>query len=75
MWSDNETKIDLLGYQVHAELLKDVVLDPAMLPISIGVFGDWGSGKSSLMLLIKDAVEEWSKEQVNKDVDGYGNQY
>lgn len=66
MWSDNETKTDLLGYQVHAELLKDVVLDPAMLPISIGVFGDWGSGKSSLMLLIKDAIEKWSKEEVNE---------
>lgn len=39
MWADNETKDDLL---VHADLLRDVVLDPKMLPISIGVFGDWG---------------------------------
>ena len=39
MWADNETKDDLLGYQVHADLLRDVVLDPKMLPISIGVFG------------------------------------
>lgn len=53
MWADNETKDDLLGYQVHADLLRDVVLDPKMLPISIGVFGDWGSGKSSLMLLMQ----------------------
>ena len=28
MWADNETKDDLLGYQVHADLLRDVVLDP-----------------------------------------------
>lgn len=27
MWSDNETKQDLLGYQVHADLLKEVVLE------------------------------------------------
>lgn len=59
MWTDNETKDDLLGYQVHAELLRDVVLDPSMLPISIGVFGDWGSGKSSLMLQMQNAIEEW----------------
>ena len=26
MWADNETKDDLLGYQVHADLLRDVVL-------------------------------------------------
>lgn len=66
MWSDNETKDDLLGYQVHADLLKEIVLDPAMLPISIGVFGDWGSGKSSLMLLMKESIDLWSKETANK---------
>ena len=59
MWADNETKDDLLGYQVHADLLRDVVLDPSMLPISIGVFGDWGSGKSSLMLLMQDSIKTW----------------
>ena len=57
MWADNETKDDLLGYQVHADLLRDVVLDPKMLPISIGVFGDWGSGKSSLMLLMQESID------------------
>lgn len=66
MWSDNETKDDLLGYQVHADLLKEVVLDPSMLPISIGVFGDWGSGKSSLMLLLKESVNQWMNEDTNK---------
>lgn len=54
MWADNETNEDLLGYQVHADLLKEVVLDSTMLPITIGIFGDWGSGKSSLMLLMKE---------------------
>lgn len=48
MWADNETNEDLLGYQVHADLLKEVVLDSTMLPITIGIFGDWGSGKNSL---------------------------
>ena len=68
MWSDNETKDDLLGYQVHADLLKEVVLDPTMLPISIGVFGDWGSGKSSLMLLMKEGIEDWKKEKANEKI-------
>lgn len=66
MWSDNETKQDLLGYQVHADLLKEVVLDPSMLPITIGVFGDWGSGKSSLMLLMKEGVDQWMNDDANK---------
>lgn len=59
MWSDNETREDLLGYQVHASLLKDVILDKEMLPTSIGIFGNWGAGKSSLMLLLQKEIDEW----------------
>lgn len=66
MWSDNETTQDLLGYQVHADLLKKIILNDAMLPISIGVFGNWGSGKSSLMLLLQQSLQEWEKAQQNE---------
>lgn len=61
MWADNETTQDLLGYQVHADLLKKIFLNEEMLPITIGVFGDWGSGKSSLMLLMEQGVKEWQE--------------
>jgi len=63
MWADNETTQDLLGYQVHADLLKKIILNDAMLPISIGVFGNWGSGKSSLMLLLQQSLQEWKQSQ------------
>lgn len=66
MWSDNETTQDLLGYQVHADLLRKIILNDAMLPISIGVFGNWGSGKSSLMLLLQQSLQEWEKSQQNE---------
>ena len=66
MWSDNETTQDLLGYQVHADLLKKIILNDAMLPISIGVFGNWGSGKSCLMLLLQQSLQEWEKAQQNE---------
>ncbi len=66
MWSDNETTQDLLGFQVHADLLKKIVLNDAMLPISIGVFGNWGSGKSSLMLLLQQSLQEWEESQQNE---------
>ena len=65
MWSDNETTQDLLGYQVHVDLLKQIILNDEMLPISIGVFGNWGSGKSSLMLLLQRALQEWEKSSQN----------
>ncbi len=64
MWSDNETTQDMLGFQVHADLLKNIILNDKMLPISIGVFGNWGSGKSSLMLLLEESIEKWKEENV-----------
>lgn len=53
MWSDSETTNDLLGFRVHADLLEALVLDDSILPVTIGVFGDWGSGKSSIMRMME----------------------
>ena len=65
MWKDTETAEDLLGYRFHAKLLKDIVLDDNMLPTSIGIFGNWGYGKSSLMLLMQKEVDiEIAKQKV-----------
>lgn len=36
MWSDIETSKDLLGYSIHASLLKDVITNPKNLPITVG---------------------------------------
>jgi predicted KAP-like P-loop ATPase len=53
MWSDNDTVEDLIGFRVHAELIQDVVEDDTILPVTIGVFGDWGSGKTSIMKMLQ----------------------
>lgn len=63
MWADNETSEDLLGFKVHADLLINVINDETVLPVTIGVFGDWGSGKSSILQIIKS---EFDKDE-NKD--------
>lgn len=57
MWPDNETDRDLLGFQVHADLLRAVILDPTMLPTTIGVFGDWGGGKTSVLKMLEQSLE------------------
>lgn len=57
MWSDNETTEDLLGFQVHADLIRSIVTDPKMLPATIGIFGDWGSGKTSVMKMLEKSFD------------------
>jgi predicted KAP-like P-loop ATPase len=58
MWSDNETTDDLFGFRVHADLIRELILDPSVLPATIGIYGDWGSGKSSIMQMLRDDFEE-----------------
>lgn len=58
MWSDIETSKDLLGYSVHASLLKDVVTNEKNLPITVGLYGDWGCGKSSILKILKEQLEK-----------------
>lgn len=64
MWADNETSDDLLGFKVHADLIVDVINDNNVLPVTIGVFGDWGSGKSSILKIVE-------KELIGNGEDGF----
>ena len=57
MWPDNETATDLLGFDVHANLLRAVITDDSMLPLTIGVFGDWGGGKTSIMKMLETSLD------------------
>ena len=57
MWSDNETINDLFGFRVHADLVREVVTDAKLLPVTIGIFGDWGSGKTSIMQMLRQDLE------------------
>jgi len=67
MWSDNETSEDLLGFKVHADLLIDVIKDDSVLPITIGVFGDWGSGKSSVLKIIQEQFQDLNGKPKDDD--------
>lgn len=58
MWSDNETTEDLLGFRVHSELICDLIRNENLLPLTIGLFGDWGSGKSSLLKIIEEQLKD-----------------
>lgn len=58
MWSDNETNIDLLGFQHLADAVVSIVRRDDLLPATIGVYGDWGGGKSSLLKIIQKQLDD-----------------
>ncbi len=57
MWSDNETETDLLGFEHLMTAVTSIANNEALLPATIGVYGDWGSGKSSLLKMIAQQFE------------------
>jgi len=52
IWSDHETDKDLLGNKHLVDVISGLTKSPHLLPATIGVFGDWGSGKSSLLKMV-----------------------
>jgi hypothetical protein len=58
MWSDNETDVDLLQFKYLASSVTRIIRAKHLLPTTIGVFGDWGSGKSSLLKMVQRELAE-----------------
>lgn len=58
MWKDSEAEIDFLDFDYLIGVLKDIIDNEDLLPATIGVYGDWGSGKSSLIKLAINDFEE-----------------
>lgn len=48
MWKDCETNIDLLDFDYLVDVTKKIILNNDLTPSTIGIYGDWGCGKSSL---------------------------
>ena len=67
MWSDKEANIDYLNFGYLVNLITDIAMDRSLTPSTIGLYGDWGSGKSSLMKLAKKSIEEKSEKKRRKD--------
>lgn len=64
MWSDIETRIDYVNYLEIAEVVSEIFLDRRMRPVLVGVFGTWGTGKSSLLNLIESQIRREASEKV-----------
>ena len=58
MWLDNEAERDFINFTSVADTVAEIIIQAKSRPISIGVSGSWGSGKSSMIKLIHQSMEQ-----------------
>jgi ABC-type dipeptide/oligopeptide/nickel transport system ATPase subunit len=54
--SDHAYQDDALNFTQYATVLSNIIMNTTTLPFTVGIFGDWGSGKTTLMRMIQDQV-------------------
>jgi hypothetical protein len=58
---DNETKVDLLNNEAIAKTIVKLLRKLPEQPITVGVHGDWGAGKSSVLEMIEAELNAQEK--------------
>lgn len=71
MWSDRDSKTDFLNFTEVAEQISALARSPEMLPVSVGVFGTWGTGKSTVLNLVKQDLERYDPKPVVIEFDAW----
>lgn len=67
MWTDNETERDFLNFAGVADTIAEIIVQARGRPISIGVSGAWGIGKSSMIKLTRASLAERPRMDGNRD--------
>lgn len=62
MWPDNETDRDFLNFTSIADTVAEIIVQAGGRPISIGISGAWGVGKSSMIKLVRRSIALRKKE-------------
>lgn len=68
LWSDEPATQDLLAFQAVAQTAADSIFDDRLDPVAIGLSGSWGSGKTSVLELVKTEIESRSADQLGNKV-------
>ncbi|MCG5238034.1 P-loop NTPase fold protein [Xanthobacter oligotrophicus] len=67
MWADNETERDFLNFSGVADTVAEIIVQARGRPISIGVSGAWGIGKSSLIKLTQASLAKRPRVQDERE--------
>ncbi|GMS95993.1 hypothetical protein PENTCL1PPCAC_18168, partial [Pristionchus entomophagus] len=60
---DAENQMEsILGYDVYSNVLADMVCEPSLtLPLTMGLYAKWGSGKSLLLSKLRESMMSFSR--------------
>ncbi|XP_068435979.1 kinase D-interacting substrate of 220 kDa B isoform X1 [Clinocottus analis] len=63
--SPSESEGDMLGYDLYSSALADILSEPTMQPpICVGLYAQWGSGKSFLLKKLEDEMKTFAGQQI-----------
>ncbi|XP_041977396.1 kinase D-interacting substrate of 220 kDa B isoform X18 [Aricia agestis] len=59
----NEDNENLLGYELYSAALADMLAEPSLsVPITVGLYARWGSGKSFLLTKLKEEMKNFARQ-------------
>ncbi|GAA3428743.1 KAP family P-loop domain protein [Streptosporangium nondiastaticum] len=56
LWADNPALEDLLGFDAVSQPVVEAARRDGLLPVTIGIYGPWGSGKSTVLSAVKTSL-------------------
>ncbi|XP_037785034.1 kinase D-interacting substrate of 220 kDa B-like isoform X1 [Penaeus monodon] len=61
----NEDNENMLGYDLYSSSMADILSEPSLsMPISVGLYAKWGSGKSFLIRKLKEEMCSFARQWV-----------
>lgn len=61
----NEDNENMLGYELYSSALADMLSEPSLsMPITVGLYAKWGSGKSFLLSKLRDEMKGFARQWI-----------
>ena len=62
----NEDSENMLGYDLYSSALADILTEPSLsMPITVGLYAKWGSGKSFLLKKLQEEMQNFARDWID----------